>query len=143
MAGALPPYIISFVLFFIVSILVAFVDNFAGLMVLCFLQGLVGSPCLASGGASIHDVYSWSQVPNGFIFWVTVMYSGPEIAPLLSGYARRKNIKRTENFRASSETRKIKVLDIFVDAMIKPTEIAIKDPAAAVTCSYSALVYVI
>jgi MFS transporter, DHA1 family, multidrug resistance protein len=45
------------------------------------------------------------------------------------------------NFRAPSEIKKVILLDIVVDAMIKPTEIAMKDPAVAFTCIYSALVY--
>lgn len=45
MIGRNPPYITSFVLFFIVSIIAAVVDNFAALMVLRFLQGFFGSPC--------------------------------------------------------------------------------------------------
>lgn len=34
----------------------ALVDNYTGLMVLRLLQGFFGSPCLASGGASMTDM---------------------------------------------------------------------------------------
>jgi MFS transporter, DHA1 family, multidrug resistance protein len=87
MIGRNPPYIISFLLFLVVPIVVAVVDNFPSLMVLRFLQGFFGNPCLASGGASIQDIFSWSQVPYGFIFRVAAMYCGPSLASLLSGYS--------------------------------------------------------
>jgi MFS transporter, DHA1 family, multidrug resistance protein len=184
MIGRNPPYIISFVLFFIVSILTAVVDNFTALMVLRFLQGFFGSPCLASGGASLQDIYSWSQVPYGFIVWVAAIYSGPALGPLLSGYAvstnwrwplweivimsgpfmvlligflpetskstillhraqRLRKATGNPNIRAASEIKKLKATEIVVDALIKPIEIAIKDPAIAFVCVYSALVYAI
>jgi DHA1 family multidrug resistance protein-like MFS transporter len=182
--GRNPPYILSFVLFFIVSIITAVVDNFAALMVLRFFQGFFGSPCLASGGASIQDMYSWSQAPYGYTAWVAAMYCGPALAPLLSGYAvatswqwplweivimaapfmilvigflpetskstillhraqRLRRVTGNPNIRAASEIRKLTMTDVVVDALIKPIEIAIKDPAIAFVCVYSALVYAI
>ncbi|CAI7588385.1 unnamed protein product [Penicillium bialowiezense] len=50
------PYIGSFLIFVIISVPTALVDNYPGLMVLRFLQGFFGSPCLASGGASMADM---------------------------------------------------------------------------------------
>jgi MFS transporter, DHA1 family, multidrug resistance protein len=184
MIGRNPPYIVSFVLFFIVSIITAKVDNFAALIVLRFLQGFFGSPCLANGGASLQDIYSWSQVPYSFIFWVAAMYCGPALGPLLSGFAvstnwrwplweivimagplmillicllpetskstillhRAQRLRKATgnlNIRAPSEIKKIKIVDILFDALMKPTEIAIKDPAVGFVCIYSALVYAI
>lgn len=67
--GRNPPYLYSFILFVAVSIALAFVDNFAGLIVLRFFQGLFGSPCLASGLASIEDVYDYLEAPYGYIWW--------------------------------------------------------------------------
>lgn len=51
-------YIPTFTLFVILSIPTAVVDNFAGLLVLRFLTGFFGSPCLANGGASVGDMVS-------------------------------------------------------------------------------------
>lgn len=75
--GRNPPYLYSFVVFIVMSIALCFVDNFAGLIVLRFLQGFFGSPCLASGAASIEDVYDMYGAPYGYIFWVASMYCGP------------------------------------------------------------------
>lgn len=51
-------YAPTFFLFVILSIPTAVVDNYAGLLVLRFLTGFFGSPCLANGGASIGDLVS-------------------------------------------------------------------------------------
>jgi len=81
------PYIVSFVAFLIVSIGICFADNFAALVVLRFFQGVFGSPILASGGASLGDIYDWDLAPYAFVFWIAAMYSGPALGPLLSAYA--------------------------------------------------------
>lgn len=74
--GRNPVYIITMFLFVIISIPTAFVGNFAGLMVLRFLQGFFGSPCLASGGASIGDMYSLMNLPFAMMAWVSAAYCG-------------------------------------------------------------------
>ncbi|KAK2595965.1 hypothetical protein QQS21_006495 [Conoideocrella luteorostrata] len=85
--GRNPVYIITMFLFVIISIPTAFAPNFAGLIVLRFLQGFFGSPCLASGGASLGDIYSMMAVPYAMVAWVSAAYCGPSIGPLLSGFA--------------------------------------------------------
>lgn len=89
--GRNPPYLYSFIVFLAMSIGLCFVDNFAGIIVLRFLQGFFGSPCLASGAASIEDVYDIYGAPYGYIFWVGAMYCGPAFGPLLAGYAVVEN----------------------------------------------------
>lgn len=74
--GRSPVYIVTMFLFVIISIPTAFVKNFAGLMVLRFLQGFFGSPCLASGGASIGDMYSLMSLPYAMMAWVAAAYCG-------------------------------------------------------------------
>jgi DHA1 family multidrug resistance protein-like MFS transporter len=49
-------YVPTFFLFVILSIPTAFVENYAGLLVLRFLTGFFGSPCLCNGGASVGDL---------------------------------------------------------------------------------------
>lgn len=67
--GRNPPYMITFAIFVIVSVPCALVDNFAGLLVLRFLQGFFGSPCLATGGASLQDMYSLIKLPYVLSLW--------------------------------------------------------------------------
>ena len=50
------PYMVSFGLFVILAVPTALVDNYAGLLVLRFLTGFMGSPCLATGGATMQDL---------------------------------------------------------------------------------------
>lgn len=85
--GRNPVYIATMFLYTIISIPTALVDNYPGLMVLRFLQGFFGSPCLASGGASVGDMYSLMSLPYALTAWVASAYCGPALGPLLSGYS--------------------------------------------------------
>lgn len=85
--GRNPVYVVTFTIFFILSIPTSVVNNFAGLLVLRFLQGFFGSPCLANGGASMQDMYSLLKLPYALTVWVASAYCGPALGPLLSGYA--------------------------------------------------------
>jgi len=183
--GRNPVYIITMFLFVILSIPTALVGNFAGLMVLRFLQGFFGSPCLASGGASIGDMYSLMSLPYAMMAWVSAAYCGPALGPLLSGFAvpaeswrwslyisiwasapvlilmffflpetssatillrraqRLRKIYNNDRFMAQSEIdqRNMKVSAVAVDALIKPLEITIKDPAVLFVQIYTAIIY--
>jgi DHA1 family multidrug resistance protein-like MFS transporter len=74
--GRNPVYIVTMFLFVIISIPTALVKNYPGLMVLRFLQGFFGSPCLASGGASLGDIYSLMALPYAMMAWVSAAYCG-------------------------------------------------------------------
>ncbi|KAJ5648868.1 major facilitator superfamily domain-containing protein [Penicillium longicatenatum] len=183
--GRNPVYIITMFLFVIISIPTAFVGNFPGLIVLRFLQGFFGSPCLASGGASIGDMYSLNALPYAMMAWVAAAYCGPALGPLLSGFAvpaeswrwslfesiwasapvfiimlvflpetstptillrraqRLRKIYNNERFMSQSEIdqKNMRVSDIAVDALIKPMEITIKDPAVLFVQIYTAIIY--
>ncbi|KAJ5799604.1 uncharacterized protein N7518_001672 [Penicillium psychrosexuale] len=183
--GRNPVYIVTMFLFVIISIPTAFVGNFAGLMVLRFLQGFFGSPCLASGGASIGDMYSLMSLPYAMMAWVSAAYCGPALGPLLSGFAvpakgwrwslfesiwasapvfilmfmflpetssatillrragRLRKIHNNSRFMSQSELnqRNMHISDIAIDALIKPLEITIKDPAVLFVQIYTAIIY--
>lgn len=85
--GRSPVYTATFLFFVILSIPTALVNNFAGLLVLRFLQGFFGSPCLANGGATMQDMYSLLKLPYALTLWVSAAYCGPALGPLLSGFA--------------------------------------------------------
>jgi DHA1 family multidrug resistance protein-like MFS transporter len=183
--GRNPVYIVTMFLFVIISIPTALVDNFAGLMVLRFLQGFFGSPCLASGGASIGDMYSLMALPYAMMAWVSAAYCGPALGPLLSGFAvpvkgwrwslfesiwasapvlilmfmflpetssatillrradRLRKIHNNSRFMSQSEIdqRNMHISDVAIDALIKPLEITIKDPAVLFVQIYTAIIY--
>lgn len=183
--GRSPVYIATFAIFVIVSIPAPLAQNFAGLLVLRYLQGFFGSPCLANGAASMQDMYSLLKLPYAITVWVSAAYCGPALGPLLSGFAvtakgwrwslweilwiagpvfimmflfvpetstpnillrRATRLRRLTNdtrLQAQSEIdqKGLKSSKVLVDALIKPLEITIKDPAIAFVNIYTALVY--
>jgi DHA1 family multidrug resistance protein-like MFS transporter len=85
--GRNPPYAISGFLFVILCIPTALVNNFAGLMVLRFLLGFMASPCLATAGASLGDIWTMAEFPFAVALWAAVATLGPALGPTLSSYA--------------------------------------------------------
>lgn len=85
--GRNPPYAISGFLFVILCIPTSLVENYAGLMVLRFLLGFMGSPCLATAAASLGDVWSPAQMPFAIAAWSLVASASPAVGPMLSAYA--------------------------------------------------------
>ncbi|KXG50247.1 Major facilitator superfamily domain, general substrate transporter [Penicillium griseofulvum] len=81
------PYFVSFTLFIVITAVTSRVSNFAGLIVLRFLQGLLGGPVLATGGASAADILSFPKIPYGLTFWGCATLAGPALGPLLSGFS--------------------------------------------------------
>jgi DHA1 family multidrug resistance protein-like MFS transporter len=85
--GRNPVYILTFIIFWILSFPLATVDNFGGLLVLRFLLGFFGSPALANGGATIGDMYALIYIPFGLSMWVFSAWAGPAFGPLIGGFA--------------------------------------------------------
>ncbi|KAJ9138825.1 Caffeine resistance protein 5 [Pleurostoma richardsiae] len=183
--GRNPIYIVTMFLFVIVSIPTAVIQNYPGLMVLRFLQGFFGSPCLASGGASIGDMYSLMSLPYAMTAWVAFAYMGPALGPLLSGFSvpvkgwrwslleilwasipmfvamflllpetsasnillrrarRLRKLTGSARFMSQSEIdqRGLRASAVLADALIKPMEITIKDPAILFVQVYTAIIY--
>jgi DHA1 family multidrug resistance protein-like MFS transporter len=66
-------------LYVMICIPTAMVQDYASLMVLRFLQGFLGSPCLASGGATLGDMYELIDLPYALIGWVSAVWCGPAL----------------------------------------------------------------
>jgi DHA1 family multidrug resistance protein-like MFS transporter len=183
--GRSPVYFLTMLIFTIVSLPLPLVNNFAGLLVLRFLQGFFGSPCLATGGATMGDMISMLYLPYAMTAWVVGATCGPSLGPLISGFAvqamgwrwslweifwgavpvllvmftllpetsasnillrraaRLRKLTGEPHLMAASEIaqRKLKTKDVVWDALIKPMEITIKDPAIAFVNIYTAIVY--
>jgi DHA1 family multidrug resistance protein-like MFS transporter len=183
--GRNPVYWITFILFFALSFPTAVVDNFAGLLVLRFLQGFFGSPALANAGATFSDMYSLLYVPFPLSWWVFSAWGGPALGPLMAGFSvsaenwrwslweivwmaapmlilllaitpetstpnillrraqRLRKLTGDSRLQAQGETdqRHLTASGILVDALIKPIEITIKDPAIFFVNIYTALFY--
>jgi DHA1 family multidrug resistance protein-like MFS transporter len=85
--GRNPPYIISYAIFVVLLVPTALTDNFDTLIALRFLQGFFGSPCLATGGATLQDVYSLLQLPYVLSLWAFAATCGPALGPIISGFS--------------------------------------------------------
>jgi DHA1 family multidrug resistance protein-like MFS transporter len=81
------PYVVSFVLYCVISIPTALAPSPISFYFLRFLQGFFGSPCLATGGASIADIYSPDILPHAMATWVLCVFCAPPIGVLVAGFA--------------------------------------------------------
>lgn len=72
--GRNPTYIVTMIVFVVISIPASLTPTYAGLLVLRFLQGIFGSPCLATGGATVSDMYSMAVLPYAMLAWVSASY---------------------------------------------------------------------
>lgn len=76
-------YIITLFFFTIFQIGCATVHNIGGLIVMRFITGILCSPSLATGGASISDLVSQEILPALLGLWAIGAVAAPVIAPLL------------------------------------------------------------
>jgi MFS transporter, DHA1 family, multidrug resistance protein len=85
--GRNPPYMVTLGIYVALCIPTALVSSFPGLVVLRFLQGFFGSPCLATGGASIGDIFSLLKLPYFLTGWAAFATAGPALGPIISGFS--------------------------------------------------------
>lgn len=82
------PYVVSIGLFVIMQVPTALCNNIAGFMILRFIAGFLGSPVLATGGATMGDIWNLDGgFMNGIACWSYAACGGPGMGPLLSGFA--------------------------------------------------------
>ncbi|KAM0695551.1 hypothetical protein Q7P36_005911 [Cladosporium allicinum] len=79
-------YASTMFLFVLLLIPTALAENVAGLLVLRFLLGFLGSPALATGPASLADMYSDYHLAYAIGLWVFAASSGPAFGPTISGF---------------------------------------------------------
>ena len=85
--GRNPIYIATFCIFVILQVPTALVDNFAGLLVLRFLSGFFGFPCLATGAATFQDMYPFIKIPYLIALCAGYVTMGPVLAPIIAGFS--------------------------------------------------------
>ncbi|KAJ9112575.1 hypothetical protein QFC19_000592 [Naganishia cerealis] len=85
--GRTVPYIITLAMFCILQVPTIFVTNFAGFCVLRFLAGFCGSPPLATGGASVSDMYGPKTRPYAMGLWGLSAAAGPALGPVWGSFA--------------------------------------------------------
>lgn len=85
--GRNPVYIGTLIAFVVLQLAVIYAKNFGMLLAFRFITGFVGSPVLATGGASISDIYSPSKRAYGIAVWGAAAVCGPVLGPLVGGFA--------------------------------------------------------
>jgi DHA1 family multidrug resistance protein-like MFS transporter len=85
--GRNPIYISTLFIFVMFQIPTALATNFGMLLAFRFLTGLFGSPALATGGASISDMYPPKKQAYGLAIWGISAVCGPVLGPLVGGFA--------------------------------------------------------
>jgi len=66
---------------------VIYAKNFGMLLAFRFLTGVFGSPVLATGGASLSDIYKPSKRAYAIGIWGAAAITGPTLGPLIGGFA--------------------------------------------------------
>ncbi|PBK69271.1 MFS general substrate transporter [Armillaria solidipes] len=89
--GRNPVYMGTLFLFVIFQIPVATAQNISTILAFRFLTGLVGSPALATGGASMGDIYPMHQYAYVLGIWALGAVAGPITGPVVGGFAAQAN----------------------------------------------------
>ena len=80
-------YLYTFLSFTLLQLPSGYAPNLPTFLTFRFLAGFVGSPALATGGATIADMYSPASVAYGFCIWGSFGICGPVFGPILGGFA--------------------------------------------------------
>lgn len=75
--------LLAFILF---QLPVGLAPNVAVFLVFRLVTGFCGSPCLATGGGTINDIYPPIAVPYALCIWSSAGVLGPVFGPLIGGY---------------------------------------------------------
>src|SRR5712671_139233 len=85
--GRMPIYILTLALFVVLQVPTALATNYGMLIAFRFLTGFFGSPILATGGATVADIYSPKKRAYGMTVWGVFAASAPSLGPLLGGFS--------------------------------------------------------
>ncbi|GAA6002012.1 hypothetical protein JCM10207_003037 [Rhodosporidiobolus poonsookiae] len=85
--GRNPVYIIGLALFVIFQIPEILAKNIETVLIFRFLSGFVGSPALATGGASMVDIFPVQHLAVAIGAWAIGAVCGPIAGPVIGGFA--------------------------------------------------------
>ncbi|GAA5863811.1 hypothetical protein JCM3774_001165 [Rhodotorula dairenensis] len=85
--GRNPVYIIGLALFVIFQIPEILAKNMATVLVFRFFSGFVGGPALATGGASMGDIFPPKHLAVAIGAWAIGAVSAPTLAPVVGSFA--------------------------------------------------------
>ena len=85
--GRNPVYLLTLFVFVLLNLAVVYAPNFGALLAFRVITGFIGSPALATGGASMADI--WSPRSSGYmiIIWGTFAIAAPVLGPMVGGFA--------------------------------------------------------
>ena len=85
--GRSPIYIFTLIIFVFFNFGVIYADNYGMLMAFRFLTGFFGSPVLATGAASMGDI--WGPRTRDYMIgiWGSFAVAAPVLGPLIGGFA--------------------------------------------------------
>lgn len=78
-------YIITLAIFCVLQIPTAMVDTVEKIIGLRLIAGLVASPALSTGGATLGDVFTPEKLYIGLLLWAISAFCGPAFGPLIGG----------------------------------------------------------
>jgi len=85
--GRMPIYLITLFFFILLLIPTALASSFGMLLAFRFITGFVGSPSLATGGASAADIYSPKKRVYGMTIWSAFAACAPATGPIVGNFA--------------------------------------------------------
>lgn len=85
--GKSPIYLITLLIFVGLQPAVIYSPNIGALLVFRFLTGFFGSPVLATGGASLGDMFSPKKRAYAISIWGISAVLGPVLGPVVGGFA--------------------------------------------------------
>lgn len=85
--GRQPVYFGTLLIFVLFQIPTALATNFGMLLAFRFLTGFFGSPVLATGGASLSDIFTPKKRAYAISVWGVAAVCGPTLGPLIGGFA--------------------------------------------------------
>ncbi|THW75701.1 MFS general substrate transporter [Aureobasidium pullulans] len=124
--GRKPVYLVTLFIFVVLNFPVIYAPNIATLLVFRFLTGFIGSPVLATGGASLADIWPRKKVAYAIGIWGVAAVCGPVLGPLS---------------QADLATENMQIKDVVSASFYRPFQLCFSQPILLVTNAYLALVY--
>lgn len=78
-------YIITMLLFVLIQIFTALTNTIEKIIGLRLIAGILASPSLSTGGATVGDVFHPSKLYVGLLLWGFAAFCGPSLGPLIGG----------------------------------------------------------
>ncbi|KIM78350.1 hypothetical protein PILCRDRAFT_11327 [Piloderma croceum F 1598] len=89
--GRNPVYIRTLFIFVLFQLPIAIAKNFSMVLVFRFLTGFFGSLALATGGASLGDIWPLHQLAYVIGLWALAGVAGPIVGPVIGGFPAQAN----------------------------------------------------